>query len=187
MEFDDLLVFGTGSFPLAACVLAVVIVGFVLRLLSTRPSSSTKRISSRTLEKNPWILQFPPSRRHTLANLKLHKASTGPYLTPPPETLYKCAVSSTRTADMDQKNLFTPTGFSTEDIRALGRFPDYSVLSGTRNPQPYGDHFDINKAIFRPFRPFRWTYHQTMGESSTKERQDYSGPLLTAITSLLQI
>lgn len=164
MEFDNLLVFGTGPFPLAACALALVILGLVLRLLSTRTSSSAKRISSRTLEKNPWILQFPPSQRHTLADLKLNNASTGPYLTPSPENLYKHAVPSTRTADMDQKNLFTPTGFSTEDIRALGRFPDYSVLTGTRYPQPYGDHFDINKAIFRPFRPFRWTYHQTMGK-----------------------
>lgn len=165
MALDDLLVFGTRPLPLAACALAVIIIGFVLRLTKKRSSSSAKPISSSTLEKNPWILQFPPSRRHTLADLKL-KGSSGPYLTPSPDALYQRAVPSTKTADWDQDNLFTPTGFSTEDIRALGRFPDYSVLTGTRYPQPYGDHFDINKAIFRPFRPFRWNYHQTMGRSS---------------------
>lgn len=185
MEFDGLLVFSTGSFPLAAFALAVVIVGLVLRLLRRRPSSSTKTISSRKLEKHPWLLQFPPSRRHTLADLKLNKDSPGPHLTPSPDILYKHALPSTRTANWDQKNLFTPTGFSTEDIRALGRFPDYSVLTGTRYPQPYGAHFDINKAIFRPFRPFRWTYHQTMGKSCTRYWRARMGHLLTTITSLL--
>lgn len=57
--------------------------------------------------------------------------------------------------------MYTPTGFSTRDIRALGRFPDYAKLSGIRYPTPYVD-FDVTKARFRPFRPFRWNYHQTM-------------------------
>ncbi|KAF3479701.1 uncharacterized protein GIQ15_06677 [Arthroderma uncinatum] len=56
---------------------------------------------------------------------------------------------------------YTPTGFSTEDIKALGDFPDYATLSGVPLPEPYPE-FDIAKAIPRPYRPFRWNYHQTM-------------------------
>lgn len=56
---------------------------------------------------------------------------------------------------------YTPTGFSLAEIEALGSFPDYAVLSGVPHPEPCLN-FDINKALFRPFRPFRWTYHQTM-------------------------
>lgn len=63
---------------------------------------------------------------------------------------------------LTQDNFYTATGFSTQEIRALGRFPDYSVLSGVPNPQPVSPRWDINKAIFRPFRPFRWNYHQHM-------------------------
>lgn len=56
---------------------------------------------------------------------------------------------------------YTPTGFSLSEIEALGSFPDYSLLSGVPHPEPI-QKFDIEKALFRPFRPFRWTYHQTM-------------------------
>jgi hypothetical protein len=57
--------------------------------------------------------------------------------------------------------MFTPCGFSTDDIKALGDFPDYATLSGVPLPRPYPE-FDIKKAIPRPYRPFRWAYHQTM-------------------------
>lgn len=164
MALDDILLFGTSPLHLAAYVLlAATIIGLALRLTKSTTKSSVKTVSSSTLEKNLWMLQFPPSRRHTLAEVKL-KGSAGPYLAPTADVLYQRAIPSTKTANWNQDNLFTPTGFSTEDIRALGRFPDYSVLTGTRYPQPYGAHFDINKAIFRPFRPFRWNYHQTMGK-----------------------
>jgi hypothetical protein len=58
-------------------------------------------------------------------------------------------------------NLYTPTGFSINDITALGDFPDYATLSGVPLPSPYAEH-DIEKAKPRPYRPFRWSYHQTM-------------------------
>jgi hypothetical protein len=61
-------------------------------------------------------------------------------------------------------NLFTPTGFSVGDVQSLGRFPDYEVLSGVPLPEAYKG-FDIDKAIPRPYRPFRWAYHQTMCKS----------------------
>lgn len=41
------------------------------------------------------------------------------------------------------------------------RLPDYPKLTGVPNPQPLPD-FDITTAKPRPYRPFRWDYHQTM-------------------------
>jgi len=55
----------------------------------------------------------------------------------------------------------SPTGISVEEIKALGDFPDYAQLSGVPLPQPYKE-FEISKALPRPYRPIRWTYHQTM-------------------------
>jgi hypothetical protein len=39
--------------------------------------------------------------------------------------------------------------------------PDYFKLTGAPPPTPLLD-FDIDKAKPRPYRPFRWAYHQTM-------------------------
>lgn len=53
------------------------------------------------------------------------------------------------------------SGFTVGEVKALGDFPDYATLSGVPLPSPLVD-FDITKAIPRPYRPFRWSYHQTM-------------------------
>lgn len=167
MGIEDLQVLLAGTkrpLPLAACALVLLLLGLLLKWTKGRSSSAPSSRSSKAKDKHPWLLQFPPSRRHTLAHLTL-KGSTGPYTTPAPEVLSRRAIPSTSTPDWDKDDQFTPTGFATQDLRALGRFPDYSVITGTRYPKPYGDHFDINKAIFRPQRPFRWNYHQTMGTS----------------------
>lgn len=165
MGIEQLLLAGTKQpLPIAACALVLVLVGLLVRF--AKGKSSTTRVTGK--DKHPWLLQFPPSRRHTLAGLKLPGGpSTGPYntTTPAPDVLSRRAIPSASTPDWDKDDQFTPTGFSTQDLRALGRFPDYSVLTGTRDPKPYGDQFDIHKAVFRPFRPFRWNYHQTMGEA----------------------
>ena len=50
-----------------------------------------------------------------------------------------------------------------DEIKALGDFPDYEALSGVPLPEPYKE-FDIKTALPRPYRPFRWQYHQTMCE-----------------------
>lgn len=55
---------------------------------------------------------------------------------------------------------------SNKEIEAYGDFPDYAMLSGVRLPDPYPE-FNIEKALPRPYRPFRWNYHQTMGMLST--------------------
>ena len=56
---------------------------------------------------------------------------------------------------------YTPTGFSIEEVKALGDFPDYAELSGVPLPEPYHE-CEVEKALPRPYRPFRWAYHQTM-------------------------
>ncbi|KAF3902883.1 hypothetical protein AA313_de0208401 [Arthrobotrys entomopaga] len=55
--------------------------------------------------------------------------------------------------------LYTPF-----EIASFGRFPDYSTLSGVPPPTPY-TNFNITTAKPRPYRPFRWAYHQTMALS----------------------
>ena len=56
----------------------------------------------------------------------------------------------------------TSTEISMAEIDALGDFPDYSKLSDVPLPKAYKE-FEIEKAVPRPYRPFRWAYHQTMG------------------------
>lgn len=56
---------------------------------------------------------------------------------------------------------YTPSGFSVQEIKALGDFPDYAELSGVPLPEHYKE-FKIETALPRPYRPFRWAYHQTM-------------------------
>lgn len=63
-----------------------------------------------------------------------------------------------------------------EEIKALGDFPDYSKISGVLLPKAYKE-FDIEKARPRPYRPFRWAYHQTMcmlAQQSTELQLTYS-------------
>jgi len=60
---------------------------------------------------------------------------------------------------------YTPMEISMEEVRALGDFPDYAQLSGVPLPKPYKE-FQIESALPRPYRPFRWSYHQTMCKSS---------------------
>ncbi|KAJ5280400.1 hypothetical protein N7478_005772 [Penicillium angulare] len=67
-------------------------------------------------------------------------------------------------------DMYTPTGFSVDEVKALGDFPDYAKLSGIPLPEAYHEHV-IEKALPRPYRPFRWAYHQTM--SLTKMETDW--------------
>ncbi|KAH8810846.1 hypothetical protein F5884DRAFT_842831 [Xylogone sp. PMI_703] len=59
---------------------------------------------------------------------------------------------------------------SPADIQSLGEFPNYAKLSGIPLPTPYPE-FDHQKAMPRPYRPFRWPHHQTM--SLNKFEPDY--------------
>ncbi|KAF7322517.1 hypothetical protein HMN09_00030200 [Mycena chlorophos] len=42
------------------------------------------------------------------------------------------------------------------------RPPDYFKLAGIRAPNPLPRDFNVDLEVARPYRPFRWPYHQTM-------------------------
>ena len=105
---------------------------------------------------------FPPSRRFVLVQIPGAASKLGK----PPEQLVATpekmeSVPLTTEVEDANKTMYTPCGFSVEEIKKLGDFPDYAALSGVPLPQPYPE-FDIDKAKPRPYRPFRWAYHQTM-------------------------
>ena len=116
-----------------------------------------------------YIDIFPPSTREALAK---GSEKLGPV---PREKIFDDQVSSIAlkkglipfTADFREcgPSTYTPMEISMEEIRALGDFPDYAELSGVPLPNPYKE-FKIETALPRPYRPFRWSYHQTMCISS---------------------
>lgn len=113
-----------------------------------------------------YIDTFPPSRREVLATLaETASAADKKILIGPEPTkdfLRDAALPTTRSYDLQNESpKYTPTGFSTEEIKAMGDFPAYDILSGVPLPEAYED-FDPIKALPRPYRPFRWAYHQTM-------------------------
>ncbi|KAF2155944.1 hypothetical protein K461DRAFT_284661 [Myriangium duriaei CBS 260.36] len=109
---------------------------------------------------------FPPERRSLLdGNTTLAKQREQALLNPE-----SCVSDKRNVLEESCASLLTPTGFTIAEIRALESFPDYSLLSGVPSPTPYPD-FDINKALPRSYRPFRWAYHQTM--SLTKLEPDW--------------
>ncbi|KAK0609676.1 hypothetical protein B0T17DRAFT_129491 [Bombardia bombarda] len=155
--------FVVNSAPIAAVgVFLVVVAGLVRYFFKFQSTKSTTRHATDT-KAPPHLLHFPPSRRHALANIPgFEKSACDVEI--PPQILKSQALTTTTTGrpDFTKDNLYTPMGFSTQDIRKLGRFPDYSILSGVRHPVQVDAKWDISKAIFRPFRPFRWGYYQHM-------------------------
>ncbi|KAF6818877.1 hypothetical protein CMUS01_11823 [Colletotrichum musicola] len=129
------------------------------RAASPVPASSTEKLS--------YANVFPPSQRALLAELRPQYAGAAEVdLAAAPKPLLGLG-SDYRTAD---PSVFNFSGFSVGDIRSLGDFPDYATLSGVPLPSPLKD-FDVDKAVPRPYRPFRWAYHQTM--SLTKMDTDF--------------
>lgn len=107
---------------------------------------------------------FPPSRRSTLVGILKDEE-----LDEPTEDWTKnmLPIETSYSKADDTKRL--PCGFSVKEIKALGNFPDYATLSGVPLPNPCPE-FDINKALPRPYRPFRWPYHQTMCKLSSYKK-----------------
>jgi hypothetical protein len=108
---------------------------------------------------------FPPHRRESLAELPSN-AMKGPGKSAkelsqmPPD--YSKLTPDKAVCNTDEfLNYTTATGFTVEEIRRLGDFPDYATLSGIPLPNAYKE-FDIKSALPRPYRPYRWPYFQTM-------------------------
>lgn len=131
---------------------------------STPPRSLSPEKDSSTTAGAEYREVFPPSRRFTLETVapELFKKN------PKPSTLDAASEEKGRESvpidvafEHADPNAYTPCEFSAEEIKALGDFPDYAALSGVPLPKAYPE-FDIKKALPRPYRPFRWAYHQTM-------------------------
>lgn len=138
----------------------------------TPPRSLSPSKKQREPQEPDYSSTFPPSRRFALAETelasKLDVTRTGIAASKPNWTKNVVPLEASY-LDMDGSR-FTPCEFSINEIKALGNFPDYAALSGVPLPQPYPE-FDIKKALPRPYRPFRWMYHQTM--SLTKMETDW--------------
>lgn len=108
---------------------------------------------------------FPPSCREALANvaqsLPPHRQQNFGGLEINEDEFRKSLIPLTAHYETCGPSTYTPTGFSIGEVKALGDFPDYAELSGVPLPEPYHE-CDFQKAIPRPYRPFRWAYHQTM-------------------------
>lgn len=112
-----------------------------------------------------YMESFPGSRREALARVMqmIPQASRGNLVgleTEQSMTSDNMMPYEANYMEVDESK-YTPTGFSVGEIKVLGDFPNYAELSGVPLPKPY-TNFDIDKARPRPYRPFRWSYHQTM-------------------------
>jgi hypothetical protein len=113
-----------------------------------------------------FLNTFPPSRREALLELPEKDIPIG--TEPSLGTLRDDALPTTYSCNVENEAAkYTATGFSVQQIKALGDFPAYDILSGVPLPQPY-QNFDLTRAISRPYRPFRWAYHQTMGKTQSR-------------------
>lgn len=135
------------------------------RVLSTStPPLSLAEKQPRKLSNYNEVL--PPFRREALRETTKNAASKENTKTSGDgdineETVKQLILPMTANYETSAGNLFTPTGFSVDEIKSLGDPPDYAELSGIPPPDAYPE-FDIDKALPRPYRPFRWNYHQTM-------------------------
>ncbi|CZT03548.1 hypothetical protein WAI453_012276 [Rhynchosporium graminicola] len=133
---------------------------------STPPRSILPSKKSAGPDAPDFFNAFPPSRRCALPELAktlpAHSAQIFQSTEPSGDFLGKHALPISQTYSLESKTpQYTPTGFSTTEIKAMGDFPAYDILSGVPLPQAY-ENFDATKALPRPYRPLRWKYHQTM-------------------------
>jgi hypothetical protein len=107
-----------------------------------------------------YPLVFPPSQRKVLA--QFNSFAGGTILHDPDIPMLKTGLLKLEDDyRLAEPSRFICTGFRVGDVRTLGQFPDHAALSGVPLPGPI-ENFNINKAAARPYRPFRWEYHQTM-------------------------
>ena len=125
---------------------------------SPRTLSPDNKSSAKITSRPSHTDVLPPHRRDALANMKIEGLS---HREVDEEEVREQILPMTMDYRAGKDEKYTPTGFSVSEIKKLGDFPDYAELSGVPLPQPYPG-FNIDKALPRPYRPFRWAYHQTM-------------------------
>lgn len=132
------------------------------RTTANIPGSSTVAKTRKAVSGSmPYKNVLPPQYRQTFS-----EALKGKVPQVDEEDVLRNILPMTMDYQACQEDRYTPMGFSVQELRDLGDFPNYTVLSGVPMPQPYHE-FDIDKALPRPYRPFRWPYHQTMCMTST--------------------
>ena len=134
------------------------------KAISLKPSPETKS-SKNVPPPTDYKCILPPSQRATLPKVaekysEVQKSTlVGSYFN---ELIFRKSIIPFVANYRDcRPSIYTPTGFSIDDIETLGDFPDYAELSGVPLPEIY-QGFQIETACPRPYRPFRWAYHQTM-------------------------
>ncbi|KAJ5586287.1 hypothetical protein N7450_006074 [Penicillium hetheringtonii] len=132
-----------------------------------RSISPDKKQANSTSSPQSYNHALPPSRREALLR---QKRAVIRWKAVDESEMRQNILPMTKDYRTSPGHLYTPTGFSIDDVKALGDFPDYATLSGVPLPQPYPEH-QLDKALPRPYRPFRWSYHQTM--SLTKLETDW--------------
>lgn len=135
------------------------------RSLSPSKKSAEKSINSTSKAPNYYDV-LPPSRRFTLPQVaKTIPPRFGTVLTstnPSTEHMAESKLPMTQSYTLGfETPKYTPMGFSTQELNAMGDFPPYDILTGVPLPQPY-EGFNPETALPRPYRPIRWQYHQTM-------------------------
>ncbi|KAB8302573.1 hypothetical protein EYC80_005956 [Monilinia laxa] len=134
---------------------------------SLSPRRKTAENPSNSISKAPTYYDaLPPSRRLTLAQVaRTIPPRFGSALTssnPSIEHMAKNKLLMTQSYTLGfETPKYTPMGFSTQELNAMGDFPPYDILTGVPLPQPYKG-FSPKTALPRPYRPIRWQYHQTM-------------------------
>ncbi|OQU96983.1 hypothetical protein CLAIMM_02988 [Cladophialophora immunda] len=108
---------------------------------STREGEATSTWARKRGDKGEargFKVQFPASRRQAIILSQDEKACDVQRLLKGPSSTQAQhhQLPSTKTPDFDKPGQYTPSGFSTEDLKALGTFPDYSVLSDLRTIRP---------------------------------------------------
>jgi hypothetical protein len=124
------------------------------------PSLSPNKPSPSPTSSSSYNDVLPPSRREALAKVVGELSKNKPKDIKE-EEIRRFILPMVADYKSSEGNRYTPTRLSVAEIIAIGDFPDYAELSGVPLPRPYLEH-DINKALPRPYRPFRWSYHQTM-------------------------
>jgi Protein of unknown function (DUF3445) len=137
-----------------------------------RSLSPEKQPSNAVPKGNEYVTTFPPSQREVLQDLDLSDAQREALgdATFDEKTFTQNIIGWEEDFRKCAESKYIASGFSIKEIKALGDFPDYEKLSGVPAPEPY-EEFDLDKALPRPYRPFRWPYHQTM--SLTKMETDW--------------
>jgi hypothetical protein len=126
-------------------------------------SRSSQPLDSKSAPSNPpFSSVFPPTNREGL--LRLTAAGETAHVFPStidPQTFQSKLIAW----DADYRSYPDGTvllsGITLGEVRSLGDFPDYWVLSDVPEPEEYTG-FELDKAVHRPYRPFRWGYYQTM-------------------------